>query len=194
MKIDTTRTCTLTHRYNMLCIFVRSSQWRAPRYIYPCKPSNHPKNCHGNNRYSVFSALHSFHCLALSHFRGMSNIYKHKFFINFVCVETLISWSCHTIIVWTVFVFWGSKIPEFTKVSPLSDWKGFQYVSKVGGILVFWESWRNHVVNWEEMILCKILGLNVKLKNDKSKSSPIMTVKWEEQVLKCDKGEARSSR
>ena len=89
MKIDTTCTCTLTHRYNMLCIFVRSSQWRAPRYIYRCKPSNHPKNRHGNNRYSVFSALHSFHCLALSHFRGMSNIYKHKFFINCVCVETL---------------------------------------------------------------------------------------------------------
>ena len=38
------------------------------------------------------------------------------------------------------------------------------------------------------MKLCKILGLNVKLKNDESKSSPIMTVKWEEKVLKCDKG------
>ena len=37
------------------------------------------------------------------------------------------------------------------------------------------------------MKLCKIFGLNVKLKNDKSKFSPIMTVKWEENVLKCDK-------
>ena len=44
------------------------------------------------------------------------------------------------------------------------------------------------------MKLCKILGLNVKLKNDESKSSPIMTVKWEEKVLKCDKGVVRSSR
>ena len=50
-----------------------------------------------------------------------------------------------------------------------------------------------HVVNCEEMELCKILGLNVKLKNDKSKFSPIMTVKWEEKVLKCDKREARLS-
>ena len=44
------------------------------------------------------------------------------------------------------------------------------------------------------MKLCKILGLNVKLKNDESKSSPIMTVKWKEKVLKCDKGVVRSSR
>ena len=44
------------------------------------------------------------------------------------------------------------------------------------------------------MKLSKILGLNVKLKNEESKSSPIMTVKWEEKVLKCDKGEARLSR
>ena len=42
-----------------------------------------------------------------------------------------------------------------------------------GGILVFWESWRNLVVNSEEMKLCKILGINVKLKNDKFKFSPI---------------------
>ena len=39
------------------------------------------------------------------------------------------------------------------------------------------------------MKLCKILGLNVKLKPDESKFSPIMTVKWEEKVLKCDNPE-----
>ena len=37
----------------------------------------------------------------------------------------------------------------------------------------------------------KIFGLNVKLKNDKSKFSPIMTVKWKEKKFrprpKCDK-------
>ena len=46
----------------------------------------------------------------------------------------------------------------------------------MGAILVFWESLRNHAVNCEEMKLCKILGLNVKLKNGKSKVSPIMKV------------------
>ena len=39
------------------------------------------------------------------------------------------------------------------------------------------------------MKLCEISGLNVKLKNDEGKFSPIMTVKWEEKVLKCDKPE-----
>ena len=63
----------------------------------------------------------------------------------------------------------------------------------MGGILVIWERWRNHVVNWEEMRVGKILSLNVKLKNDESKFLPIMTVKWEEKVLKCDKCEVRSS-
>ena len=62
------------------------------------------------------------------------------------------------------------------------------------GILVFWESLRNHLVNCEEMKYCKILGLNVKLKNDESKFSSIMTVKWEEKVLKSDKCEAMLSR
>ena len=33
-----------------------------------------------------------------------------------------------------------------------------------------------HVVNCEQMKLNKILGLNVKMKNDESKFSPIMTV------------------
>ena len=39
------------------------------------------------------------------------------------------------------------------------------------------------------MKLSKILGLNVKLKNDKSKFSPPTAVKWEEKVFKCDKHE-----
>ena len=62
------------------------------------------------------------------------------------------------------------------------------------GMLVFCESWRNHVVNCEEMKLGKILGLNVKLKNDESNSSSMMTVMWEEKVLKCDKHEVKSLR
>ena len=62
------------------------------------------------------------------------------------------------------------------------------------GVLVFWESWQDRVVNCEEMKLCKILGLNVKLKNDESKILPIMTVKWEEKVLKCEECEVRLSR
>ena len=37
------------------------------------------------------------------------------------------------------------------------------------GILAFWESWQNHVVNCEEMNLCQILGLNKQLKNGESK-------------------------
>ena len=45
------------------------------------------------------------------------------------------------------------------------------------------------MANCEVMKLCKILGLNVKLKNDESKFSTITTVKREEKVLKCDKGE-----
>ena len=51
-----------------------------------------------------------------------------------------------------------------------------------------------HLVNCEEMKLCKILGLNVKLENYESIFSPIMTVKREENLLKCDKCEVRSSR
>ena len=43
----------------------------------------------------------------------------------------------------------------------------------------------------EEMNICKILGLNLKLKNDERKYSSIMTVKLEENVLKCDKREVR---
>ena len=44
------------------------------------------------------------------------------------------------------------------------------------------------------MKLRKILGVNVKLKNERRKFSPIMTVKWEEKVLKCDKRKVQSSR
>ena len=62
------------------------------------------------------------------------------------------------------------------------------------GILVFWESWRNSVVNCGEIELCKCLGLNVKLENDKSKFSQIMTVKWEKRLSICDKREVQSSR
>ena len=35
------------------------------------------------------------------------------------------------------------------------------------------------------------MSLNVKLKNNESKFLSIMTVKWEEKVLKCDKNELR---
>ena len=48
---------------------------------------------------------------------------------------------------------------------------------------------RDEIANCEEMKLCKILSLNVKLKNDENKLSPIMTGKWEENVLKCNKRE-----
>ena len=41
--------------------------------------------------------------------------------------------------------------------------------------------------------LSKILGLNVKLKDDKSKFLPIMTVKWEEKVLNWVKYEVQHS-
>ena len=44
------------------------------------------------------------------------------------------------------------------------------------------------------MKLCKISGLSVKLKNDKSKFLPIMAVKLEEKVLKCVKSEVQSPR
>ena len=43
------------------------------------------------------------------------------------------------------------------------------------------------------MKLGKILGFNVKLKNDGIKCSTIVTFKWEEQVLKCDKREVSKS-
>ena len=59
----------------------------------------------------------------------------------------------------------------------------------MGDILVFWESQRKHVVNCEEMKLCKTFGLNVKLKNDESKFLSRMTVEWEEKVVKCEKRE-----
>ena len=44
------------------------------------------------------------------------------------------------------------------------------------------------------MNVSKILGLNVKQKNDESKFLLIMTVKWEEKVLICDKCGVQLSR
>ena len=44
------------------------------------------------------------------------------------------------------------------------------------------------------MKLYKILDLKVKLKTDEIKFQPIMTVKWEEKVLQCDKCEVKLSR
>ena len=40
------------------------------------------------------------------------------------------------------------------------------------------------------MKLCKILGLNMELKNDESKFLSRMTVEWEEKFFKCEKREA----
>ena len=51
-----------------------------------------------------------------------------------------------------------------------------------------------HVVNCEEMKLCKIVGLNVKVKTDESKNLPIMTDKWENNALNCDKCEVLVTR
>ena len=76
--------------------------------------------------------------------------------------------------------------PLISHLVDLSRWK-------MGGVLVFWELWQNHVVNCKEMKLSNFFGLNVKLKNDMSKCPPMMTDKWEEKVLKCDKREVRSS-
>ena len=44
------------------------------------------------------------------------------------------------------------------------------------------------------MKICKLLDLNVKLKDDESKFLPDLTVKWEEKVLKVDKCEVQWSR
>ena len=43
------------------------------------------------------------------------------------------------------------------------------------------------------MKLCKILGLNVKLKSDDSNFLPMMRAKQEEKVPKCDKSEVQLS-
>ena len=64
---------------------------------------------------------------------------------------------------------YGNSFGEFSYKA------NFLYIG--GGILVFWELWPKHVVNCEEMKLCKILSLKLKLKNDKSKFSPMMAVK-----------------
>ena len=42
-----------------------------------------------------------------------------------------------------------------------------------GGVLVFWEAGQKHIINCEEMKLCKILDLNVKVKTDERKYWPI---------------------
>ena len=47
--------------------------------------------------------------------------------------------------------------------------------------------------NCEAMKLRKIWGLIVKLNNDESKFSPIMTDSWEEKVVKLDKSEVKPS-
>ena len=44
------------------------------------------------------------------------------------------------------------------------------------------------------MKLCKLLGLNVNLKNEESKCSQIITIMWKEKVLESDKREVMSSR
>ena len=75
-----------------------------------------------------------------------------------------------------------------------SDFWSTKTALLMGGILVFCESWRNHAVNWEEMKLTKILGLNVKLKNDESKFLPIMTIKRDEKVRKSDRRQVQLSR
>ena len=42
-----------------------------------------------------------------------------------------------------------------------------------GAILVFWEAWQKHIVKCEEMKLCKIFDLNVKVKTEERKFRPI---------------------
>ena len=45
--------------------------------------------------------------------------------------------------------------------------------SMVVGILVFWEAWQKHFVKCDEMKVCKILDLNLKVKTDESKFWPL---------------------
>ena len=58
-----------------------------------------------------------------------------------------------------------------------------------GGILVFWEPCQKHPIRCKEIKLWNILDLNVKVKTDESKIWPKMTVKCEDEMLKCDKRE-----
>ena len=69
--------------------------------------------------------------------------------------------------------------------------KSLKYIIKY--ILILSESLQNHVVNCEETRLCKILGLNVKFRNDESQFSLKLTAKWEDKVLKYAKREVWSS-
>ena len=59
------------------------------------------------------------------------------------------------------------------------------------GMLVFWELCQKHPVKYEEMKLCNILDLNVKVKIDESTIWPTMTAKSVDEVLKCDKCEVK---
>ena len=62
----------------------------------------------------------------------------------------------------------------------------------LGGELLFWEAWQNHIVKCEGMKFCKILDFNVKVKDDKSEFLPIITDKCEDEQLIRDNGVVRS--
>ena len=76
-----------------------------------------------------------------------------------------------------------------TKINSCGKCRDFNkaFIGDGGAYWSLLESWQNHVVNCKEIKLCKILGLNVKLRNDVSRFSPIITVKSEEKLPKCDK-------
>ena len=58
---------------------------------------------------------------------------------------------------------------------------------KYGFLLEIIGSGQKHPVKCEEIKLRNTLDLNVKVKTDESKIWPIMTVKCEDEMLKCDK-------
>ena len=77
-------------------------------------------------------------------------------------------------------------------------WELVQLIDRVV-LFVFWSYFLLHwepttLVNLEFSTHSKILDLNVKVKTDESKNLPIMTVKCEDEVLKCDKCEVRLPR
>ena len=80
----------------------------------------------------------------------------------------------------TTILFAPSLLARDTEWAPKTTYLGELQQINMGVILVFCESWQDHVVNCEEMKLCKILGSNVKLKNDE-----ILNIK--------DKGEVPNS-
>ena len=63
----------------------------------------------------------------------------------------------------------------------------------MGGVLGILGIVTKPCCNCKEMKLSNFFGLNVRVMNDMSKCPPMMTVKWEEKVLKCDKREVRLS-